>query len=244
MLSLVKGRYRARLAQDASDIARAQGLRHRRFVARNSAAQGVDADVYDAACRHVLLEECASGALVGCYRLLLLPPGGAMANSYSAQFYDLSALDAFAGAKLELGRFCLDPGWHDPDILRLAWGAMARMVDDLSVTLLFGCSSFEGSDPARHQMALALLTDHLAPPMWQPLPKAVERHALMRAAISDRKTALLGVPPLLRTYLGMGGWVSDHAVIDRALDTLHVFTGIEIARIPPARARALRAIAN
>jgi putative hemolysin len=66
----------------------------------------------------------------------------------------------------------------------------------------------------------------------------------MRAAISDRKTALLGVPPLLRTYLGMGGWVSDHAVIDRALDTLHVFTGVEIARIPPARARALRAIAN
>ena len=41
----------------------------------------------------------------------------------------------------------------------------------------------------------------------------------------------------------MGGWVSDHAVIDARLNTLHVFTGLEIAAIPPARARALRAIA-
>ena len=53
-----------------------------------------------------------------------------------------------------------------------------------------------------------------------------------------------GLPPLLRSYLGLGGWVSDHAVVDTVLDTLHVFTGVEIAKIPPARARALRLIAS
>jgi putative hemolysin len=52
------------------------------------------------------------------------------------------------------------------------------------------------------------------------------------------------MPPLLRTYLAMGGWVSDHAVVDRDLGTLHVFTGLEIAAIPPGRARALRAVAG
>ena len=50
--------------------------------------------------------------------------------------------------------------------------------------------------------------------------------------------------PLLRTYLVMGGWVSDHAVVDRDLNTLHVFTGLEIRAIPPARARLLRATAG
>ncbi len=60
---------------------------------------------------------------------------------------------------------------------------------------------------------------------------------------ADARSGLAALPPLLRTYLGMGGWVSDHAVIDRDLDTLHVFTAVEIAKIPPARARALRAIA-
>jgi L-ornithine Nalpha-acyltransferase len=60
----------------------------------------------------------------------------------------------------------------------------------------------------------------------------------------DPRRAALSMPPLLRTYLAMGGWVSDHAVVDRALNTLHVFTALEIAAIPPARARALRLIAG
>ncbi len=56
------------------------------------------------------------------------------------------------------------------------------------------------------------------------------------------------MPPLLRTYLMMGGWVSDHAVVDRQMNTLHVFTGLEIGAIPPgaqasaAGGRASRAL--
>lgn len=38
----------------------------------------------------------------------------------------------------------------------------------------------------------------------------------------------------------MGGWVSDHAVVDRDLDTLHVFTGLEVARVSANRARLIR----
>jgi hypothetical protein len=41
----------------------------------------------------------------------------------------------------------------------------------------------------------------------------------------------------------MGGWVSDHAVIDRHLGTFHVLTAVEIAAIPPTRKRLLRALA-
>ena len=55
---------------------------------------------------------------------------------------------------------------------------------------------------------------------------------------------MLTMPPLLRTYLMMGGWVSDHAVVDTDLNTLHVFTGLEIAAVPPSRARLLRAVAG
>ena len=82
---------------------------------------------------------------------------------------------------------------------------------------------------------------------WLPRVKApqVFRFAQALAARQpDARRALLTMPPLLRTYLLMGGWISDHAVIDRQMDTLHVFTGVEIAAIPPARARALRALAG
>ena len=36
------------------------------------------------------------------------------------------------------------------------------------------------------------------------------------------------LPPLLKFYLRLGGRVSDHAVIDRDLDTLHVFTYLDL----------------
>ena len=59
---------------------------------------------------------------------------------------------------------------------------------------------------------------------------------------NDRSTAMRAMPPLLRTYLLMGGRVSDHAVVDREMETLHVFTGLEIGAIPEARKRLLRAL--
>jgi len=67
---------------------------------------------------------------------------------------------------------------------------------------------------------------------------------LLRRRTPDARAAQAGMPPLLRTYLLMGGWVSDHAVVDRQLGTLHVFTGLEIAAIPPARRRLLAALAR
>ena len=58
----------------------------------------------------------------------------------------------------------------------------------------------------------------------------------------DSARAMASMPPLLRTYLMMGGWVSDHAVVDDKMNTLHVFTGVEIRAIPAARKRLLRAV--
>ncbi|MBC7156652.1 MAG: ornithine-acyl-ACP acyltransferase, partial [Rhodobacteraceae bacterium] len=133
-------------------------------------------------------------------------------------------------------------------IVRVAWGAMTRFVDETGVEMLFGCSSFAGTEAAAYSDAFALLAQrHLAPRRWLPRVKApdVFRFArVLRRTRPDLRRALAAMPPLLRSYLTMGGWVSDHAVVDRDLDTLHVFTGLEIRAIPPARARLLRAVAG
>jgi putative hemolysin len=177
-----------------------------------------------------------------------LAGGGEIGRSYSAQHYELSALEAYAGPMVEMGRFCIDPDITDPDILRVAWSAMTRFVDARGVEILFGCSSFQGTEAESYLDAFALLTaQHLAPKRWLPKVKApnVFRFAdRLRLRPPNRKQAMLRMPPLLKTYLVMGGWVSDHAVVDRDMNTLHVFTGLEIKAIPPARARVLRAIAG
>ena len=113
--------------------------------------------------------------------------------------------------------------------------------------MLFGCSSFHGTDAEYYADAFAMLKErHIAPRRWLPRIKApnVFRFAQRLRRAPDRKRALKTMPPLLRSYLTMGGWVSDHAVVDTDLNTLHVFTGLEIRAIPPARARALRAVAG
>jgi L-ornithine Nalpha-acyltransferase len=242
---LLRGRYRARMVQTGADLCRAQMLRTSIF---RGADAPLDADAFDAICTHVLVEEVRSGTLVACFRLLPLTGGGEIARSYSAQFYDLAALSAYPGRMVEMGRFCIHPDWRDPDILRVAWGAMTAYVDREGVEMLFGCSSFPGTEAGGYLDAFAMLKDaHLAPKRWLPRVKAptVFRFAQrLRARKPDLKRAMLGMPPLLRTYLMMGGWVSDHAVVDRDLNTLHVFTGLEIAAIPPARARLLRGVAG
>jgi putative hemolysin len=248
---LQRGRYRVRLADGPEDIARAQQLRWLAFVGKRQASApqtGLDADIFDDQCYHLLIEDIATGQLVAYFRTMIFSNGSEIGDSYSAQFYDLTSLREFDGPMLEMGRFCIHPAWHDPDILRVAWGALTHLVDTHKIEMLFGCSSFTGTHWETYRDALATLTArHIAPRHWLPKIKApkVLRFARMLAGHQpDRKSAALTMPPLLKTYLMMGGWVSDHAVLDHDLDTLHVFTGLEIRTIPEGRARALRMIAG
>lgn len=230
-------RYAVRQARGAADVTAAQALRCRCFGAQTE-------DGFDDTSLHVLIEDRASGTLVCCYRLTLLD-GSHIDQSYSGQYYELSALSRYEGRMLELGRFCIHPDWHDPDILRLAWAELTRLVDASEVRLLFGCSSFVGVEAGRYLDAFAVLkARHLAPARWLPRVKApdVFRFAARLRRKPDLKKALAVMPPLLRTYLLMGGWVSDHAVVDRQMGTLHVFTGLEIGAIPAGRKRLLRAL--
>ena len=244
MQPLIHGVYQARLARNAKDIDAALALRHMVFRRlRGLQTATGDADDLDDTCQHGLVTNILTGDLVCCFRAFRFASGQEVARSYSARFYDLTALQGIASPLIELGRFCLNPDHRDPDILRLAWAALTRLVDQDGAAMLFGCSSFDGADPAPHRAALAWLArHHLAPAGLRMAARAPDRIdlAALAAHAPDVPPPL---PPLLRTYLGMGGWVSVHAVLDRDLNTLHVFTGLDVSAIPPARARALRALA-
>lgn len=243
------GRYRARLAAADTDVVRCQQLRALAFRDEREPRHGarpmrLDRDAFDPVCHHFMVEETRTGTLVCCFRILRLSDGSQIARSYSAQYYGLSKLTAFPGRMVEMGRFCVHPAYRDPAILRVAWAATSRFVDREGVEMLFGCSSFHGVDADAHMDAFALLKEHhLAPKRWLPrvkAPRVVRFARMLKPKRPDMKRALRRMPPLLRAYLAMGGWVSDHAVIDTDLNTLHVFTGVEVKRVPPGRARQLR----
>jgi putative hemolysin len=235
--SFHKGRLGVRLARTPDDLAACQALRHACFFG----AKGVDADAYDPLCQHVMIG--GDAGLVGTCRVMVLRDGAALGASYTASAYDLSPLANYARPVMEVGRFCAAPG-ASADVLRLAWGALTGIVDAEGAGLLIGCSSFPGANPAQHAAALALLGQYHRGPVSQLPGVRAAQVVPLTGPVPDRRAALAGLPPLLRSYLGLGGWVGDHAVIDKVMNTVHVFTALSVDAVPAARARALRALAG
>jgi putative hemolysin len=126
MTPLRKGTYWTSIAVSPAELEVAQCLRAKAFNTGPKGAQiePVDRDCYDQGCAHMVIKDASSGGLVCCFRLLLIFDNTTIAQSYSAQYYDLSGLQSYPHPMLEVGRFCIDPAAYDGDILRLAWTAL------------------------------------------------------------------------------------------------------------------------
>ncbi len=241
MKPLVHGNLVAREAISDQDVQLALDLRRRAFIRSSGGTSTTvsDADGFDATYNHVLIER--QGRVGACFRIKIFHDPQALLASYSGRHYDLGPLSALTGPYADIGRLAVGPGDGDPDILRMVWGALARLVEVHQLRYLLGCTSFPGADPVQHASALSALCEgHVGPAALLPGRKA---GAAVDLTLVKQPPDTARIPALLRSYLALGAWVSDHAVIDAHLDTLHVFTLLEIAAIPPARARVLRRIA-
>ncbi|CRK74084.1 GNAT family N-acetyltransferase [Nereida ignava] len=242
-------RFIARPASGPAELHALQALRHRAFFG----SAGIDADPFDALSQHhVVVDHQQDGRIVGGFRTRVLQPvttpqgAASYADSYTGGFYDLRPFAERGDTVLELGRVCVDPNVQNADVLRRAWGALAQLVRVADVDVIIGCSSFEGTEIARHTDVLChLFAKHGRQGHGTPVlldgqageiagGKAVALASLTPTGQVLRPT---DVPPLLRTYLLMGGWIGDHAVIDPHMKTTHVFTALRVADVPEARKR-------
>ena len=238
------GRYCARFALSKDDLLAAQELRYKCFNLSND--KGLDVDEFDSICQHVLVENLENGKLICCYRIMSFTDGKDITRSYSSEFYDLASIKNFPKPMFEVGRFCIDPVATDHEVVLAAWAALTQLVDENGIEFLFGCSSFEGIDKEKYLHCFAFLREkHIAPEHWLPKVKAAQVISYSEANCCkvNKKKALLNMPPLLKSYLSMGAWVSDHAVVDYNMKTLHLFTGVEVSKIPRRRKQFLRNLA-
>ncbi|MFN7001799.1 MAG: GNAT family N-acetyltransferase [Roseinatronobacter sp.] len=237
------GQLTVRLAQSSADMTAVQSLRNIRF----RGAPGIrDLDAFDPLCLHLLVRKSPEERVLATARLRVVSGVAEVTSSYSAQFYDLVDLARSDRRCMEIGRICIDGDHvHDPDVLRALLAGLTRLAQEARAEILMGCASFRGADPQRHADALAYLAaHHIGPTELRPGRGSGQVMDLPRLSADSSMTGLRKVPALLRLYLGLGGWVSDHAVIDTDLDTLHVFAAVEVAAIPPARQRALQLLAR
>jgi L-ornithine Nalpha-acyltransferase len=90
---------------------------------------------------------------------------------------------------------------------------------------MFGCASLPGTDPEALAVELTYLyQNNLAPPAVRPraLPHRFVEMCRLRPDAVDPRRALAQMPPLIKGYLRLGGFVGDGAVIDHQFNTTDV----------------------
>jgi L-ornithine Nalpha-acyltransferase len=226
------GSQQVRLALTAADIGAAQALRYRVFYEEmgavptpEMAAVRRDFDRFDADCDHLLVIDRARGEVVGTYRLLRRPNAARLGGFYTASEYDIAPILAHPGEILELGRSCVDASARNRATMQLLWRGIAAYVFHYDIALMFGCASLPGTDPEALATPLSFLAyHHMAPPALRARALAeryVEMRRLPEAAVDPAK-ALAALPPLVKGYLRLGGFVGDGAVVDHQFNTTDV----------------------
>ncbi len=230
------GNLGVRIAASGAEIHAAQALRFRVFHGEMGAqadaaalASGRDQDAYDSVADHLLVLDHALGdgpeAVVGTYRLIREEAADKAGGFYSAAEYDIQVLQRFQGRILELGRSCVDPAYRGRAVMQLLWSGIAAYTYLHGIDLMFGCASLAGTDPELLSLELSYLHHyHLAPPALRPraLPGRFVEMARLPSSEVETRNALALLPPLIKGYIRLGGFVGEGAVVDSEFNTTDI----------------------
>jgi putative hemolysin len=240
------GSLEVRLAKETADIDNAQALRYQVFYEEMGAKSTVematlrrDFDAHDTFCDHLLLIDHArknKNPVIGTYRLIRRAAAEKCGGFYSSAEYDVSRLVAYPGEILELGRSCIDPEYRTGPVMQLLWRGLGLYIARHNVALMFGCASLPGTDPQALKIPLSYLYHHhLAPPALRAkaVPERfVDMKILPREAFDptaafeelklDPRSGSNSLPPLIKGYIRVGGFVGDGAVVDYQFNTTDI----------------------
>lgn len=244
---LKSGNLEVKLASTPEEIDAAQALRYRVFYeemgaepSAEMAAKRRDFDKYDEYCDHLLVIDHmhkSDQKVIGTYRLIRREAANQCGGFYSCGEYDITRILEYPGEILELGRSCIDAEYRTGAVMQILWRGLSAYIFRYDVALMFGCASLPGADPKEHAIPLSYLYyHHLAPPALRTkaLPDLyVDMRMLPREAFDpnvafdtmklDPRNGSNSLPPLIKGYIRVGGFVGDGAVIDHQFNTTDVF---------------------
>lgn len=243
------GSLEVRLARRAAEVKAAQELRYHVFYeemnAQPSRLQKVmrrDRDSFDRYCDHLLvIDHARAGVLadkiVGTYRLMRGDMAALAGGFYTAQEFDIGPMLARHSGKrfLELGRSCVLKEYRGKRTVELLWQGIWAYVLAHDIDVLFGCASLAGTDPEQFTQPLAFMREAAPAPQEWAVRARPERGTFLPASVelADSKRALAALPPLLKGYLRLGGYIGEGAVVDHQFGTTDIIVILPRANINP-----------
>ena len=230
-------RFSVGLARTEAEILEAKRLRYRVFAEEMGArlsciAPGVDHDLYDPFCEHLIVRDEEGGRVVGTYRILTPQASRRAGNYYSEGEFDLTRLWHLRPRLVEVGRSCVDADYRSGAVIGLLWSGIAGFMRDNSYDYLMGCASVGMLDGGRNAVGIYnRLQAHMAPPEYRVFPRC--RLPLERI----EPNALAEPPPLLRGYLRVGACVCGEPAWDPDFNTADLLILLPMSRVSARYAR-------
>ena len=225
------------LAQCESEIREAQRLRYRIFAEELGARlptrlPGIDIDLYDPYCEHLIVRDEANGRIVGTYRILSPQSAKRTGGYYSENEFDLTRLQLLREGMVEIGRSCIDPDYRSGGTIALLWSGLAHYMTQGGYRTLIGCASIGMADGGHIAANLyRRLGEHMAPPEYRVFP----RHPLPVEQLFNGQQAEL--PPLIKGYLRAGAYVGGEPAWDPDFNTADLLIMMPMARVDERYAR-------
>jgi putative hemolysin len=231
-------RYSVGFARSDGERREAQALRWRVFAEEmgarlRSKQPGIDHDLFDPHCRHLLVRDEASGEVIGTYRLL--PPEAArrVGCYYSETEFDLTRLQRLRPRLVEIGRSCVDARHRAGSVIALLWSGVARYMLAHGYRYLAGCASMSLADGGRAAAAAyrRMRAACLAPIEYQVFP----RSPLDLSRVGEAEEGAL--PPLIKGYLRAGAYVCGEPAWDPDFNSADFFMFLPLSHVTARYAR-------
>lgn len=234
-------RFYVRLARSWSEVEAAQRLRWRVFSdemgARiDSGRPGIDWDMFDDHCDHLLAFEGDEGRVIGTYRILTPEGAARLGACYAEREFDLSPLSVVRPRAAEIGRSCVDPAWRGSAVLALMWSALIEYARERGLSYLMGCASVSMVDGGIYA---ANLYDALRPNMVDPALRVQPRIGLDVRRLATGEPAR--APTLIRGYLRVGAKICGLPAVDADFNTADFLMLLDIDSISSRFARRFEA---
>lgn len=226
------------LATCETEILEAQKLRYRVFADEMGArlstrTPGVDRDIYDPWCEHLIVRDEDAGRIVGTYRILSPAAACKVGGYYSENEFDLTRLHHLRSRIVEIGRSCIDAEYRSGAVIALLWAGLARYMRDNGYEYLIGCASVSMADGGHLAASLynRLRETHLAPLEYHMFPRCPLPLEQLRSDLDA------DAPPLIKGYLRAGAWICGEPAWDPDFNTADLPILMPMSRVEGRYAR-------
>lgn len=211
-------------ADTPETLGKAQTLRAEVFGQEYGVAfDGLDNDHYDLFCRHITVFDRANDRLVATTRILSQEQARLAGGFYSANEFDVSALEHLPGRILEIGRTCVHPDYRSGGAITVLWSFLADYLMREGFSYLIGCASISLADGGT-TLASVMPTLREKHFVANELRVSPTREIVLSSAAAGSVT----VPPLLKAYLRMGCQIGGEACWDPEFNCADVFILLDV----------------